>query len=237
MNKLQRVSGLLVAFSLFAPALAMAQVTGSSTVDVQIQSLLSQITSLEQQLKSLVQSVAPSSTPMMWEASSTPPAMSDSGMGGCPDFTRDLSLGAQGSDVMQLQQMLEGDGFFSASTTGFFGPLTASALNEFQLHFGISTSSAGLRFVQSHCGEGMMGSSTHMMSEQSRTPPPPPQSGEWMASSTNDHMMGPMGSSTHPYPCPPQNSAQGAAAALFVPHVILPAFMFDPCNATSSPTQ
>jgi peptidoglycan hydrolase-like protein with peptidoglycan-binding domain len=270
MNKLHRVLALLVAFSFFVPALAAAQVTGSSTVDIQIQSLLSEITSLQQQLRSLVQSVVPSSTPPMWNASSTPPNMMGGGgpgmgMGNC-DFGRNLSVGSQGSDVMQLQEMLSGDGFFSASSTGFFGPLTAHALASFQTHFGIAASSSATgffgpltrNFLSAHCGG--QGGSNHMMG--SSTPPsmypmipagmpngtstpfwggPGPRVG----TTTGGIWQGPMGNSGSstapqmppPRPCP-NNEDQGAAAVLFVPHVILP--IMNPCpseGGNSGPQQ
>lgn len=238
MNNLQRILGVLLAFSLFAPALAAAQLsTGSSTIDAQIQTLLGQITSLQQELKSLVQSVVPTSTPphIMDTASSTLGGMSGM-MGGenCPGFVRDLSEGSQGSDVMQLQQMLSGDGFLSASSTGFFGPMTARALQAFQIHFGISASSSATgffgaltrNFLSAHCGGegrgGMMGSSTSPMRPIGTSTPfwggPGPR---MMGSSTTDEMYGPMGTSTGPRPCP-NNDNQGAAAGLFIPHAILP---------------
>lgn len=241
---------------MFAPALAAAQVsvTGSSSVDVQVQSLLSEINSLQQQLKSLVQSVVPTSSPSMWNAnstrptppaawnaSSTPPGMGQ-GMGNCDGFDRDLSQGSQGSDVMQLQQMLQGDGFLSASSTGFFGPLTARALAAFQVHFGIAASSSATGFFGSltrdflgaHCGgQGSNSSSStppsmHPMIPISTSTPfwggPGPVI---VSSSTGNVWHGPAnnsGSSSAPQmppPCP-NNENQGAAAALFIAHVILP---------------
>jgi hypothetical protein len=241
MNKTHRISGILLAIALFAPALAAAQVsmTGSTTVDTEVQSLLSQITALQQQLKSLIQTAAPSTTPSTWgqgwghgNASSTPTGQGGSQMGNCGNFDRNLSVGSQGDDVMQLQQMLQGDGFLSASSTGFFGSLTARALGQFQSHFGIASSSSGSffgpltrMFVQNHCQGGQMGSSTGMMGPMrpagegwqngSSTP-------SWGSQGGQPIFHGMMGSSTNPQmpPCP--NEDQGAAAALFVPHVILP---------------
>lgn len=266
MNKLYRISGLLLAFTLFAPALALAQVsiTGSSTVDAQIQSLLGEITSLQQQIKSLVQSVAPSSTLQFWNASSTPAAWGNAsstpptppaqgqGIGGCGGFERDLSQGSQGSDVLQLQQMLSGDGFLSASSTGFFGPLTARALAAFQIHFGIAASSSASgffgpltrNFLSAHCGSGT-GTSTPAMHPMIPAGTISTSTPFWggpgpviITASSTWH--GQVGSSTPPMPpCPQrdQNSDQGAAAALFVPHVILPMRLLDPCNASTTTAQ
>jgi peptidoglycan hydrolase-like protein with peptidoglycan-binding domain len=248
MNKIQKLLGLLLALSFLMPAFASAQVTGSTTVDVQVQALLNQITSLEQQLRSLVQSVAPSSTPPVWNASSTPPGLPPGMLvsgENCSVFSRNLAVGSRGDDVMQLQQMLAGDGFLSASSTGFFGPLTVHALAAFQAHFGIAASSSAKgffgpltrNFFTAHCGdgrgEGMMGSSTPPVpGEGTSTWPMPPGRGPWMGTSTDDNMMGPMGSSTGPRPCPPDNGNGGGLLGLFVPHAILPV---PPCGDEGGP--
>ncbi len=47
-------------------------------------------------------------------------------------FARDLSAGSTGNDVTQLQQALAASGFYSGPITGYFGPLTASAVSAFQ---------------------------------------------------------------------------------------------------------
>lgn len=89
----------------------------------------------------------------------------------CAAFERDLSVGSHGDDVMQLQQMLSGDGFLQASSTGYFGRMTAQALGAFQMHFGISSSTGSFgpmtrQFLMRRCGgnsnDGGMGSSTMM---------------------------------------------------------------------------
>lgn len=119
----------------------------------------------------------------------------------CPIITRDLSVGSSGSDVMQLQQMLQGMGFLNASSTGYFGALTAQALTRFQGHFGISSSTAGFlgpitqNFLRMRCGgngqgrgqgQDSMGSSTQswMWQNGSSTPPMPPHPSWQNGSST-----------------------------------------------------
>jgi hypothetical protein len=58
-------------------------------------------------------------------------------------FTRDLTLGATGSDVTALQNFLIGKGFtIPAGATGYFGAQTAAALSSYQAARGI-TPSAG----------------------------------------------------------------------------------------------
>ena len=269
-----KITGLIVSLALITPLFAAAQTDTGSTS--QIQSLMSQIASLETQLHTLLGSTVGSSTQQMWNASSTgswmPPAgtstppMNAQGMGGmqCPQFTRNLSIGSEGSDVSDLQQTLLGDGFLSASsTTGFFGQLTARALSEFQTHFGITSSSTGFfgaltrNFLGDHCqgrggqgsgggqGGGMMGSSTRPMMGPNMpwgqgTSTDGQQGGQgWgPGTSTGQRWNGPMnpamGSTTPPCPGENMDDSNAAAAALFVPHSIIPMMqMMHPCQAGS----
>ncbi|HEY4489239.1 MAG TPA: S8 family serine peptidase [Candidatus Paceibacterota bacterium] len=52
-------------------------------------------------------------------------------------FSIDRSVGAQGSDVTELQKVLATKGFLFVAPTGYFGPLTQSALRQFQMANGI----------------------------------------------------------------------------------------------------
>jgi subtilisin family serine protease len=52
-------------------------------------------------------------------------------------FARDLSAGSTGSDVTQLQQTLAALGLYTGPITGYFGPLTASAVSAFQTARGL----------------------------------------------------------------------------------------------------
>jgi hypothetical protein len=47
-------------------------------------------------------------------------------------FERDLKFGDKGDDVKELQERLRAEGFFTASSTGFFGKLTKAAVILFQ---------------------------------------------------------------------------------------------------------
>jgi peptidoglycan hydrolase-like protein with peptidoglycan-binding domain len=53
-------------------------------------------------------------------------------------FTRDLSLGSEGNDVVQLQKILEARGFLTVSPTGHFGNITLQAVKAYQNSKGIS---------------------------------------------------------------------------------------------------
>jgi peptidoglycan hydrolase-like protein with peptidoglycan-binding domain len=75
----------------------------------------------------------------------------------CPTIARDISVGAQGTDVSQLQSYLSSNGFLSASSTGFFGPMTAHALAQFQKAMGLATSTGFFgpltrNFINGRCG-------------------------------------------------------------------------------------
>ncbi len=52
-------------------------------------------------------------------------------------FARSLQLGARGEDVRQLQLLLINAGLLSATSTGYFGPLTEDALKRFQEQHGL----------------------------------------------------------------------------------------------------
>jgi len=250
-NITYKASALIISFALITPLFASAQtVSASGDVSAQVQSLMSQITTLESQLHDLVSSVVGSTTIPMWNASSTRPALPPAStstpmmMGGganCPQINRNLSVGSSGPDVSQLQDVLASEGFLSASSTGFFGQLTARALMQFQDHFGIASSSTGNAgpltrdFIRNHCdggqgngngqgggqpqgngqgGQQQMGSSTSAM-------PMMPAHMQWnQGSSTGSMPMHPpvvqmgggqMGSSTMPAPQP---CAQGGGTIM-----------------------
>lgn len=56
---------------------------------------------------------------------------------GCYMFSRDLTVGSQGADVTALQNFLATKGFFSVMATGYFGPITQSAVAGWQAANGV----------------------------------------------------------------------------------------------------
>ena len=92
----------------------------------------------------------------------------------CIKLERNLGLGSQGDDVRKLQDMLRDDDSvgFTASSTGFFGPMTLKAMMRFQMNNGIASSATGAvgpltrGFFERACGKGLddhhdtMGSTT-----------------------------------------------------------------------------
>jgi hypothetical protein len=54
-------------------------------------------------------------------------------------FGTDLHLGDENADVLALQKMLAYDGEFNLKPTGFFGPITATAVLRFQLKYGLAS--------------------------------------------------------------------------------------------------
>ncbi len=53
-------------------------------------------------------------------------------------FSRGLGLGSNGADVTSLQNLLKSGGFLNVSATGYFGPLTESAVKAFQEKYNIA---------------------------------------------------------------------------------------------------
>lgn len=105
-------------FTMFAPA---AQAQSSADLQAQIEALLAQISSLQGTTQGTVAG------------------------GVCPyTWTRDLNVGAQGADVMKLQQFLNANADTRVSATGagsvgaeteFYGPATAAAVSKFQVMY------------------------------------------------------------------------------------------------------
>lgn len=110
------IVGVATAFVLAVPS-ASAQTTAD--LQAQIQALLAQIATLQAQLGG---------------------GSSTSGLYCSFSFTRDLSVGATGADVMDLQKFLNSAGFTVAASgvgsagmeTSYYGSLTAQAVSKFQ---------------------------------------------------------------------------------------------------------
>jgi hypothetical protein len=112
----------IVAFAFaFAVALAVMPAGAARAQTTDIAALLAQIAALQAQLSGLQ------------GGSST----------GCYAFTADLTLGSSGAAVTALQNYLISTGHFSASVgaTGYFGPITQSALAAWQAANGVSPAS------------------------------------------------------------------------------------------------
>lgn len=114
--KKQYLPGSFIISALLVPVLASAST--ADEIKAQIQSLLSQITALQQQLNGLTANT-----------STTISASSNS----CPNLSRVLSRGSRGSDVISLQQFFIAQGLLSSdSATGFFGSMTETAVQRWQ---------------------------------------------------------------------------------------------------------
>ena len=121
-------SGLFFALAALLVVLAVTMTPSTSsaqTADLQalINSLLAQVQSLQTQL----------GAPSVSQHTSPIPVQT------VCNFYRDLSLGAKGSDVTCLQQLLARDPsvYPEASVTGYFGSLTHAAVQRYQLKFAL----------------------------------------------------------------------------------------------------
>lgn len=155
-------AGLIIATTVM-PFMASAQTTD---VQSQIQALLNQIKSLQQQVMTLIASSSASGAFNFMASSTHPFGQVPPGQVGkavCIELNRDLRLGARGEDVKKLQEILseDDDVEFHGGMTGFFGPMTAQAMVRFQSKFGIASSTNGSvgpltrGFFQRRCGEGL----------------------------------------------------------------------------------
>lgn len=59
------------------------------------------------------------------------------GTGGGFFYDTDFGVGTTNQDVMELQSRLQAEGFFTATPTGYFGPITESAVKAYQSAHGI----------------------------------------------------------------------------------------------------
>lgn len=107
------------------PVVASAQTSTVAQLQAEIQSLLSQLQSLQQQL--VVARGGSTSTAMPTSTSTAAPMPAP----WCHSFTGNLSMGMSGAGVIALQGALQKDGE-SVSSTGMFDSQTAAAVNGFQ---------------------------------------------------------------------------------------------------------
>src|SRR3989344_2622532 len=101
----------------------------SDEITQQISELVGQLTALQAQLKNVTAQSVPNTAPATSTAAATP------GRTGvvCPVFNLTLSRGSRGDAVIAVQKFLISRGFLTApSATGFFGPITESAVRNLQ---------------------------------------------------------------------------------------------------------
>ena len=113
------ITVLFGAVLLSAPVLAS---TSTSALQAQINALMAEIQQLQTQLNQ--------------QTNSAPVVGSSTSISAC-NFTRDLGVGSQGSDVSCLQQYLNAAGFTISNITGYFGLETRDALAKWQAANGI----------------------------------------------------------------------------------------------------
>jgi hypothetical protein len=96
-----------------------------------INTLLGQVATIQQQIETLLAAQAASTTPALPQIPI--PVASSTATIVCPAITRLLQFGANGTDVINLQAFLIGEGLLEAgNATGFFGKLTEAAVQAWQ---------------------------------------------------------------------------------------------------------
>ena len=138
MNKYKNyIVGLMCAV-LILPVIVKADAI--SDLQGQIQTLLSQVRSMQNQIAVLRQV----STTLTY-ATTTPIFFGENiDQAYCVQIKRNIGVGSRGDDVKQIQKMLASDpALYSGTTTGYFGNETAQAMTKFQAKFGITSSSTG----------------------------------------------------------------------------------------------
>lgn len=151
-------------------AVALVGLTAGPVAAQTVEQMLAQIAALQAQLAAL--------------QGATPPAAPTAAF----TFTRNLQLGVRGDDVRALQEYLRGTGHFPAgqAATGFFGPLTRTAVAAWQAANGV-TPAAGFWGPRSIARYNAL-----MAAVPTPTPTPPP------------------GVTPTPTPTPPVTGAEGS---------------------------
>lgn len=120
------------------PLLASAQ--SQADLTAQIQALLQQVTALQAQLGSQNGTSGTGAQGISGLAQQSGVKVVDSS--GCPQIGRSLKLGSAGDDVTRLQQFLARDRsiYPEATVSGYYGALTAAAVQRWQAKFNIVSS-------------------------------------------------------------------------------------------------
>ena len=145
----------LLAAGLVAPLSASALTVEELTA--QISALMQQVTMLQSRFNTQSDTVpATTDQPPAQEAPSTGAAVSAPTGNNCPSFTRPLSRGMKGEDVLSLQGILFEAGLLTRDQViGLFGPRTEAALQEWQAKYDIVSSGS-----PSSTGWGVLGPRT-----------------------------------------------------------------------------
>jgi len=128
-----KLTGLVLSF--FVPVFVFAQASQSSDIETlqrQIQRLLEQVQALQTKINNLESELGVTVTPATPINSNTTTATTT--IFALPEFTRALSIGSRGDDVRKLQEYLSQDSevYPEKLITGYFGPLTEKAVQNFQ---------------------------------------------------------------------------------------------------------
>lgn len=54
-------------------------------------------------------------------------------------FSKEIKFGDKGEEVLFLQRCLKDVGLFNGEVTGYYGPITQSAVMDFQVRFNVAT--------------------------------------------------------------------------------------------------
>jgi PKD repeat protein len=129
MNKKNKALGILLGAILVVPFATSALTVAD--LQAQVRDLLARI--------AVMQSAQVSGGVSASMPTSIEPAMPLKAHRICGILHRNLVRGAQGDDVRGLQEFLTSEGYLSASATGFFGPMTAQALAQWQAKEGVQS--------------------------------------------------------------------------------------------------
>lgn len=131
----RRIITLIAAALLLVPGAALAQ--SADDLVKQIATLMQQINAVQAQIGA---APAPSASTALPVSANTPTSLTSAPSAACPRFTRTLTRGLRGDDVLALQRYLGDEGLLASDAqTGYFGALTEGALQKWQSTYKIAT--------------------------------------------------------------------------------------------------
>ncbi len=130
------VSGTLVPTA--SPASASSLLSAIQSIQNQLSQIVTQVQSMANTLSRLAASMG-TRAPALNNLNANPTTTATTSTSASPayTFTEFLNIGSQDAEVTALQEKLSSRGFYSGTITGFYGPLTESAVKAYQTAHGI----------------------------------------------------------------------------------------------------
>jgi peptidoglycan hydrolase-like protein with peptidoglycan-binding domain len=141
-------------------------------VQAKIHALLKQVSEIQAQIKAIQSGQSGSALGGTQSAEFVVTGSSVRTQPVCALLKRNLGVGTRGDDVSGLQEFLQSEGYLTAKATGYFGPLTASAVAKWQAAEGVANvGTVGpltRERILKRCGGGVVSNSVRFVATPDR---------------------------------------------------------------------